>query len=61
MGVVSLLMYTHRHEFQHFVGVMEGYITNQLFYLSWRELEEDMATKVNMFFSLKNIMDIEAS
>jgi gamma-tubulin complex component 6 len=37
----------HRHEFQHFVGVMEGYITNQLFYLSWRELEEDLATKVH--------------
>ena len=43
-GVVSLI--TYRHEFQHFVGVMEGYITNQLFYLSWRELEEDLATKV---------------
>ena len=30
---------TCRQELQHFVAVMEGYITNQLFHLSWRELE----------------------
>ena len=36
-----------RHELQHFVDVMQGYITNQLFYLSWGELEEDLASKVS--------------
>ena len=35
-----------RHELQHFVGVMEGYITNQVFYLSWRELVQDLDSKV---------------
>ena len=38
-----------RHELQHFVDVMQGYITNQLFYLSWRELEDDLATKVGSY------------
>jgi gamma-tubulin complex component 6 len=37
----------HRRELQHFVDVMHGYITNQLFYLSWGELEDDLASKVH--------------
>ena len=37
----------YRHELQHFVDIMQGYITNQLFYLSWRELEDDLTSKVS--------------
>ena len=43
-GIVS---FSHRRELQHFVDVMHGYITNQLFYLSWGELEDDLASKVS--------------
>lgn len=38
---------THRHEFQHFVNIMHGYMANQLFNISWREFELDLATKVS--------------
>lgn len=39
---------THRHEFQHFVNIMHGYMANQLFNMSWREFEVDLATKVSL-------------
>ena len=38
---------THRHEFQHFVNIMHGYMANQLFNISWREFEVDLANKVS--------------
>ena len=41
-----------RHELQHFIDVMEGYIANQLFYLSWGEFEEDLANNVRPPLSL---------
>ena len=35
-----------RHELQHFVDVMQGYLSNQLLHLSWQELEYDLTHKV---------------
>ena len=37
---------TYRHQFQHFVNIMHGYVANQLFYISWREFEVELNTKV---------------
>ena len=36
-----------RHELQHFVDVMQGYITNQLFYLSWLEFEDQLTNQIH--------------
>ena len=37
---------TYRHQFQHFVNVMHGYMSNQIFYISWKEFQVELATKV---------------
>lgn len=39
---------TYRHEFQHFINIMHSYVANQLFYISWREFEVDLATKASI-------------
>ena len=36
----------YRHEYQHFVNVMHGYIANQLFQITWREFETDLQNEV---------------
>lgn len=33
----------YRHEFQHFVNIMHGYISNQLLGLTWEEFQVDLA------------------
>ena len=42
----SRQLQTYRHQFQHFVNIMLGYMANQLFYISWREFEVELNTKV---------------
>ena len=42
----SRQLQTYRHQFQHFVNIMLGYMANQLFYISWREFEVELSTKV---------------
>ena len=37
---------TYRHQFQHFINIMHGYVANQLFYISWREFEVELSSKV---------------
>lgn len=39
----------YRHEFQHFVNIMNSYMANQLFYLTWREFEIELAQNVSDF------------
>ncbi len=36
----------YRHEYQHFVNVMHGYIANQVFQITWREFEIDLENDV---------------
>ena len=36
-----------RHELQHFITVMQGYLTNQLFHLSWGEFETELNQNVS--------------
>lgn len=36
-----------RHELQHFITVMQGYLTNQLFHLSWGEFETELSQNVS--------------
>ena len=36
-----------RHELQHFITVMQGYLTNQLFHLSWGEFETELGQNVS--------------
>ena len=36
----------YRHEYQHFVNVMHGYIANQVFQITWREFETDLQNEV---------------
>ncbi len=36
----------YRHEYQHFVNVMHGYIANQVFQITWREFENDLENDV---------------
>ena len=38
----------YRHEFQHFVNIMHGYVANQLFSISWREFETELENKVRL-------------
>ena len=45
---------TYRHEFQHFVNIMHGYVANQLFNISWREFEVDLSSKVR----LSRVLDV---
>ena len=33
---------TYRHEFQHFVNIMHGYISNQLFGVTWEEFQVEL-------------------
>ena len=44
----SRQLQTYRHQFQHFVNIMLGYMANQLFYISWREFEVELSTKVRL-------------
>lgn len=34
---------TYRHEFQHFVNIMHGYISSQLFGLTWEEFQAELS------------------
>ncbi|KAJ8321814.1 hypothetical protein KUTeg_000285 [Tegillarca granosa] len=42
----------YRQEMQHFVKVMQGYITNQIIHVAWQELQEALANDV------KNLDDL---
>ncbi|XP_064400242.1 uncharacterized protein LOC135346526 isoform X2 [Halichondria panicea] len=42
----------YRHEYQHFVNVMHGYIANQVFQITWREFENDLENDVHSFEEL---------
>lgn len=37
---------TCRHEFQHFVNIVHGYVANQLFFITWREFDIELTNKV---------------
>ncbi len=47
MVEIYLPLICSRHELQHFINVMEGYLMNQIFYLSWREFEVEMSQTVS--------------
>ena len=32
----------YRHEFQHFINIMHGYISSQLFSLTWEEFQTEL-------------------
>lgn len=32
----------YRHEFQHFVNIMHGYIVSQLFGITWKEFQVEL-------------------
>ena len=33
---------TYRHEFQHFVNIMHGYVSSQLFGVTWEEFQTEL-------------------
>lgn len=37
---------TYRHEFQHFVNLMHGYIASQLFGFTWKEFQTELTQQV---------------
>ena len=39
VGYFSLQYFSFRQELQHFVTVMESYISNEIFHVSWKEFE----------------------
>ena len=45
--LLSTLPPSCRHELQHFITVMQGYLTNQLFHLSWGEFETELNQNVS--------------
>ncbi|XP_023933311.1 gamma-tubulin complex component 6-like [Lingula anatina] len=44
-----------RHEMQHFVRVMQGYISNQLIHVGWLELQESLKTRVHNLDDLHHV------
>ncbi len=42
----SRQLQVYRHEYQHFINVMHGYIANQVFQITWREFENDLEKEV---------------
>ncbi|XP_072026264.1 gamma-tubulin complex component 6-like [Amphiura filiformis] len=36
-----------RHEMQHFVSVMQGYVVNQVIYVTWGEFQQELKTNVH--------------
>ena len=36
-----------RHEMQHFVSVMQGYVVNQVIHVSWEEFQRELKTNVS--------------
>lgn len=43
----SRQLQVYRHEYQHFVNVMHGYIANQVFQITWGEFETDLQNEVS--------------
>ncbi|XP_070192962.1 gamma-tubulin complex component 6-like [Littorina saxatilis] len=45
----------HRHEMQHFVRVMQGYMANQIIQVTWKELQESLDHDVHSLDDLKRV------
>ena len=42
-------LHLFRHEMQHFVNVMSGYVVNQILNVSWKEFQEKLSKLVHSY------------